>query len=735
MQSLSTVTIFSNQLQTLNKSNQKFTDSQFPSDHRSFGSESEQIVLTETIKGKTIKFVRITDVMKSNPATSVVSGTIAPTHVQSSAFGNNYLVSAISALAEKTNFLARLFHTLDYNPAGFYGIWLCDNGEWRLITVDDYIPTIEENGKIVPAFSKLETGDLWISLLEKAYAKLHGGLTNAKEGFAEYALRELTGAPYVTLYSEKEAHKVWAFIQKGLDQNFLAIATYKNDSAPGSYAYSILDAKEVYNDKGKERLLLVRNPWNTFKWEGDWSNDSKMWTDDMKRQVGQKEPSAFWISIKDFVNTFEDTSILELRENNYYSSVKFDHSQNNQNYTVLRVRVKKATNITVTVVQKDERDFTSNPNANYTYSFGRMLVGKVTKDGLVYTSGVADQAREMQCGGVWDEGVYIVAIEMHWVQNVHRFFNVSFYTSENIDVEGVKQADLLTIQKNLLKSIILTAPPKDQNTDDYSQVDEPNAQRVSGLIHGMLYFYYTNTSSTSTKITENVEVKGKNLKICPPFTKNNSFYVSVVPGGEIIVLIKIMSINHSYQLSFNFLAQNSTDIDDNNEIVVSSNVKSAEYKYIDDPTNQYPVDINDAYNQHIRNKKINLAARKSTKLIERKAIKGKLPKEYPEIMMGPGEYQSKKVPYTNFTKKTQMVRVTSSDESLLFIKTPEIEVKPSASDDIRIRITAPEDEGVYEASLLIFHDQKTEATEMVIFTIRVFQEHASGFIEQEDIDI
>lgn len=59
-----------------------------------------------------------------------------------------------------------------YNPRGQYVVKLFVNGTWRGITIDDYLP-VNEWGEFICAFSS--RGKLWVSLIEKAYLKLHGG--------------------------------------------------------------------------------------------------------------------------------------------------------------------------------------------------------------------------------------------------------------------------------------------------------------------------------------------------------------------------------------------------------------------------------------------------------------------------------------------------------------------------------------------------------------------------------
>ena len=66
------------------------------------------------------------------------------------------------------------------------------------MTIDDYLPCSLENGQ--PLYSS----EMWVSLLEKAYAKMHGGYFNLdkinKSPFE--ALSDFTGLP-VTLYELK----------------------------------------------------------------------------------------------------------------------------------------------------------------------------------------------------------------------------------------------------------------------------------------------------------------------------------------------------------------------------------------------------------------------------------------------------------------------------------------------------------------------------------------------------
>ena len=46
------------------------------------------------------------------------------------------------------------------------------NGSWRGVEVDDYLP-VDEWGRLICGYSN--KSKLWVSIIEKAYLKAHGG--------------------------------------------------------------------------------------------------------------------------------------------------------------------------------------------------------------------------------------------------------------------------------------------------------------------------------------------------------------------------------------------------------------------------------------------------------------------------------------------------------------------------------------------------------------------------------
>lgn len=60
------------------------------------------------------------------------------------------------------------------------------------MTIDELIPCYARGE---PIFAKCTGGELWVPLLEKAYAKLHGGYHQLRGGSVSEALADLTGSP------------------------------------------------------------------------------------------------------------------------------------------------------------------------------------------------------------------------------------------------------------------------------------------------------------------------------------------------------------------------------------------------------------------------------------------------------------------------------------------------------------------------------------------------------------
>ena len=244
---------------------------------------------------------------------------IEPNDIKQGQLGDCWLECAISSLAERPQLVRRLFLTPQCSEEGIYRLRICKDGEWREVTIDDYFPCFP-NDK--PIFSRSHGNELWVMLLEKAYAKLVGSYMRLRGGWAHEGMSDLTGCPTTTYEFETTADKefLWRkILAMDVKGALIAAATPGQDMwtearrpehegglVPG-HAYTVISAKEVLGN----RLLNIRNPWGQFEWSGDWSDRSAKWTEAMKAALNpilDENDGTFWMNYADFLKYFVNVS-------------------------------------------------------------------------------------------------------------------------------------------------------------------------------------------------------------------------------------------------------------------------------------------------------------------------------------------------------------------------------------------------------------------------------------------
>ena len=61
--------------------------------------------------------------------------------------------------------------------------------------------------------------------------------------------------------------------------------------------------------------MNIRNPWGGFEWDGDWSDNSDKWTEEMIKAFGavlDEEDGSFWMSFADFTKQFTSLDVCRV---------------------------------------------------------------------------------------------------------------------------------------------------------------------------------------------------------------------------------------------------------------------------------------------------------------------------------------------------------------------------------------------------------------------------------------
>lgn len=214
------------------------------------------------------------------------------------------------------------------NEAGCYLITFHVNGVKTAVLVDDWVPTL--HGK--PAFAKGVGGELWVILLEKAWAKLQGTYFRTESGTADMACCHTLGI-YSKYYFHKNEEKdaMWDLFAEGERRNFVMIASSKGSGEKlsdlgivGGHAYALLSVHEFdYEDK-TVKLVRLRNPWGHKEWNGAWSDDAPEWTDDIKEKLGwsSEDDGIFYMPFDDYLDNFK-ASVVTVD----YDDDKYKHNR------------------------------------------------------------------------------------------------------------------------------------------------------------------------------------------------------------------------------------------------------------------------------------------------------------------------------------------------------------------------------------------------------------------------
>ena len=161
----------------------------------------------------------------------------------------------------------------------------------------------------------------------------------------------------------------------------------------GGHAYGLIDAAVVTDRHGNEvQLLKLRNPWGSFEWNGDWSDSSNCWTDELKRQVGlvDADDGTFWMSFDDFKQYFSRVQICKVNDNHTFNNFRVNLAQPPAAYHLIKMKIEDDGEQTFSVSQKGARMFPR--NTEYEYSSCRVMIirssnGEDLNDGVEFIGG------------------------------------------------------------------------------------------------------------------------------------------------------------------------------------------------------------------------------------------------------------------------------------------------------------------------------------------------------------
>ncbi|XP_033742634.1 calpain-15-like isoform X2 [Pecten maximus] len=246
--------------------------------------------------------------------------------------GNCWFLSALAVLAERKELLEKIILTRQFCKERAYHVRLCKDGRWKIVLIDDFFPCDQYNRLL---YSKSKRKQLWVPLIEKAAAKLHGCYQALESGRAIEALALLTGEPCERIQLQEQEDddveidekKIWTKLVKARQSKFLMgtscgtrnmkpseLQHYDTMGLIPNHAYSLLDIQDVAGN----RLVKIRNPWGTVSWKGSWSDNSSKWSQVSEWskkdiQLEGNDKGIFWMCLPDFMRYFDSVEVCKAR--------------------------------------------------------------------------------------------------------------------------------------------------------------------------------------------------------------------------------------------------------------------------------------------------------------------------------------------------------------------------------------------------------------------------------------
>lgn len=319
----------------------EFTDPDFPPDNRSVG-KVEGDAASGIMNAGGVEWAKARAIAGASGNTPhLFADAIEPADVLQGALGDCWLMAALACVAERPDVLEQAIVTKHVDPRGKYHFRLWNQvrnspgKKWVEVVIDENIPV--HPGSLKPKFARTHCNEMWVLLLEKAFAKLYGGYDRLDGGQMSWALTAITGNPAVTLTRDPPKRDGWSDGRETVsnDQLFILLHKMRRNGAfvccamiepqekmglIDGHAYSIIQFHKVRRGAFSTsffRMVQIRNPHGQTEWQGAWSDRNRAWSDypHVHQQLygtsQRVEDGAFWMQWEDFVKFWKEVQIVD----------------------------------------------------------------------------------------------------------------------------------------------------------------------------------------------------------------------------------------------------------------------------------------------------------------------------------------------------------------------------------------------------------------------------------------
>ena len=493
-----------------------------------------------------------------------------------------YFLSVLGSLCKFPELVDKLFYFKEKTKEHIYGIYFYINGHKKLVLIDDYLPYVGVGFKQF-AMSKSEENEIWVALIEKAWAKVNGNYIRIGCGGSPNEVFDVLTEAYSEEVAVKPSTKdaLWIKLMEGEKKGFVMTAgTSANDDVEDvglsqGHAFTVLGIHEI---KG-EKVIRLRNPWGEGEFNGDWSDYSSKWTEDLKQKYNyyEKEDGDFFMGYKDFLNYFVTMGFAKLHPKFSSSKLKIKKDEATKCQLIKVIIPQDDTLVYFQLYGKNPR--IPNKKGEYpTTALSNIIL--VDKD-FNYLEASAGNNMHICVEGTLKKGVYYLFCDANFRYNAgmgNHGYTITAYCGVNIQLENVTSKNAVP---ELLRKVVIDYCKKKEKANP--QKNGVNVYVTKSFNKDIPYKVLTfeNTSNNNYDITVGIECKG---------TKSCSFYCDDVATESDLKVVKkvnakqttaVIIMYHSLSSLFNFNCT-ITDSKEENDPVYNHAVFDEEGEAIDD---------------------------------------------------------------------------------------------------------------------------------------------------------
>lgn len=354
----------------------KYTDNTFPPTNDSiYNSPNPAADHVSDVQGHAgsgnVEWKRVSDLCGAKTGKACLFKSVHPNDIAQGILGDCWFLAALAGLAEFEGAVFNLFQQKKIAADCRYTINIFNPSTriWDSVTIDDFVPVVKGE----PLMAKPQDHEMWVLLLEKAFAKWFGSYCQIQGAYCMVAYMLLIdcGGPCKVFtqamngrapFNEDSYHVVDASLKDAKNRNSVGLSpkglmskdqvwqelkaadasnhimaawtgkdpevatgrgasgeVIASDGIVKGHAYSLISAKEVTRDDGQiVRVVQLRNPWGAnpaAEYKGELADDWAEWSKypNMKRELlgeGGKLDGMFWMTYDNFVKRYSDCGIV-----------------------------------------------------------------------------------------------------------------------------------------------------------------------------------------------------------------------------------------------------------------------------------------------------------------------------------------------------------------------------------------------------------------------------------------